>query len=345
MRKKAPTVYEIAARADVSVSTVSRVINGRATVNPAMRGRVQRAMLELRFRPNRLAQTLYRRRSNLLGCVLPDITNPYFARLFLELETQAFERGYTVFLGNTASRPELEHTYLHTLSEQQVDGIFLLGGRANTCGVGPERLGDLRELIERLPIVAVNGDLPGDVVVSSVRSDEAGGARLLTRHLRGQGHTRVAFLGGQGDVTSTVEKLRVYQESFPDAPAHWTHLTGLTPQAGGQALAALLAACDAASSDLPTAALCVSDLVALGVLAAARARGLRVPEDLSITGFDDIFAAEMAFPRLTTVTHNDAEVARQAIDQLVLAIEGGTPARQVWVPTTLIERNSVMRLV
>lgn len=343
MRKKAPTVYEIAALAGVSVSTVSRVINGRETVNPAMRGRVQRAMEDLRFRPNRLAQTLYRRRSNLLGCVLPDITNPYFARLFLELETQAFERGYTVFLGNTASRPELERSYLHTLSEQQVDGIFLLGGRTNTCGVGAAELGDLRELIERLPIVAVNGDLPGDVIVSSVRSDEAGGASLLTRHLRGQGHTRVAFLGGQSDVTSTVEKLRVYQESFPDAPAHWTHLTGLTPQAGGQALEALLAACDA-SGERPTAALCVSDLVALGVLAAARARGLRVPEDLSLTGFDDIFAAEMAFPRLTTVTHNGAEVARQAIDQMVLAIEGGTPARRVQVPTTLIERDSVVRL-
>lgn len=339
MRKKAPTVYEIAALAGVSVSTVSRVINGHATVNPVMRGRVQRAMLELRFRPNRLAQTLYRRRSKLLGCVLPDITNPYFARLFLELETRAFERGYTVFLGNTASRPELEHTYLHTLSEQQVDGIFLLGGRANTCGVGPQDLSDLRELRERLPIVAVNGDLPGDVIVSSVRSDEAGGARALARHLRGRGHTRVAFLGGQGDVTSTVEKLRVYQACFPDAPAHWTHLTGLTPQAGGQALTALLA-----SPDRPTAALCVSDLVALGVLAAARARGLRVPEDLSVTGFDDIFAAEMAFPRLTTVTHNGAEVARQAIEQLVLAIEGGTPARQVQVPTTLIERDSVARL-
>lgn len=338
MRKKAPTVYEIAALAEVSVSTVSRVINGRATVNPAMRSRVQRAMTELRFRPNRLAQTLYHRRSKLLGCVLPDITNPYFARLFLELETRAFERGYTVFLGNTASRPELEHTYLHTLSEHQVDGIFLLGGRANTCGVGPEDLGDLRELTERLPIVAVNGDLPGDVIVSSVRSDEAAGARRLTRHLRERGHTRVAFLGGQSDVTSTVEKLRVYQEAFPDAPAHWTHLSGLTPRAGGQALEALLA-----SPDLPTAALCVSDLVALGVLAAARARSLRVPQDLSLTGFDDIFAADMAFPRLTTVTHNDAEVARQALDQLVLAIEGGAPARQVWVPTTLIERDSVVR--
>lgn len=336
MRKKAPTVYEIAALADVSVSTVSRVINGHQSVNAEMRGRVQRAMQELRFQPNRLAQTLYRRRSNLLGCVLPDITNPYFAQLFLELETQAFERGFTVFLGNTTSRTELEHTYLRTLSEQQVDGILLLGGRANTVGITGEDVGDVRELTERLPVVAVNGDLPGAAVVSSVRSDEEEGARLLLSHLRERGHTRVAFLGGRTNVTSTAEKLRVYRTAFPDAPPEWTQLTGLTTGAGREALARLLQA-----ADRPTAAFCVNDLVAVGVMSAARACGLRVPEQLSLTGFDDIFAAETAHPGLTTVSHEYAEVARQALDQLTTAIEGGHPARHVGVTPTLRVRESV----
>lgn len=172
MHKKASTIYDVARQAGVSVSTVSRVLNGRQSVDPGLRARVQQVMQELRFRPNRLAQNLYHHRSNLLGCVLPDITSPYFAQLFLELETYAFERGYTVFLGNTASDINLERTYLHTLAEQQVDGILLLGGRSNTCGVTQEDVTDLHELIERLPIVTVNGDLPGPVVVSSVRSDE-----------------------------------------------------------------------------------------------------------------------------------------------------------------------------
>lgn len=337
MRKKAPTIYDVARHAGVSVSTVSRVLNGRQSVDSQLRERVQHVMDHLRFRPNRIAQNLYHNRSNVLGCVLPDITNPYFAQLFLELETYAFERGYSVLLGNTASRLELERTYLRTLAEQQVDGILLLGGRTNTCGVTEADVRDVHELVERLPIIAVNGDLPGAAVVSSIKSDEEQGARQLLDLLQRRGHARVAFLGGQADVTSTIEKLRAYREVFADQPQEWTQLTGLTPDAGERALRGVLS-----GPSRPTAAVCVNDLVAFGVLAAAREHGVKVPEALSVTGFDDISLAHTTFPRLTSVSHNYAQIAREAIDHMIAAIERQAPPRHVSVAPVLVERDSVV---
>ncbi|WP_353885758.1 LacI family DNA-binding transcriptional regulator [uncultured Deinococcus sp.] len=336
IRKKATTIYDIARQAQVSVSTVSRVLNGNSAVNAELRTRVEAAMHDLRFRPNRIAQTLFHHRSHTLGCVLPDIVSPFFAQLFLELEVGAFERGYTIILGNTVSTPALERTYLQTLAERQVDGLLYLGGLTNALAVAPEDLALLRDLAERLPIVTVNGDLPEVGIVTSVRSDEAGGMRALLSHLRAQGHTDIAFLGGQPDVTSTAEKLQVYRDLCPDHPPEWVQPTGLDIDAGIRALCNLMGA-----ARRPSAVACINDLVAAGVLTAARARGLNLPGDLSVTGFDDVFPARITAPPLTTVNHNYAELARQALDALLLGIEGQPAPRTVTVPTLLVGRDSV----
>ncbi|GGL00521.1 LacI family transcriptional regulator [Deinococcus radiotolerans] len=323
-------------RAQVSVATVSRVLNGHSTVNEVLRERVEQAMRELRFRPNRIAQTLYHHRSKTIGCILPDIGNPFFSQLFLQLEIGAFERGYTMILGNTVSTRDMELTYLHALTERQVDGLLYLGGLANDTHPDPEALRTLHDIAERLPIVAVNGDVPGAPLAASVRADECGGTRALLELLHARGHTRVAFLGGLPDVTTSVEKLDLYRTWHPTHPPDWVQLSGLTINAGRAAMTALLG-----SGPLPTACLCVNDLVAAGALAVAHERGLNVPGDLSIVGFDDIFVAQVVTPPLTSVSHNYAEVARQALDALLHAIEGQKPERHITVPTQLVERDSV----
>ncbi|MFC4637815.1 LacI family DNA-binding transcriptional regulator [Deinococcus hohokamensis] len=336
MRKRATTIYDIAQRAKVSVSTVSRVMNGHDRVHPELRARVQQAMDELRFRPNRVAQSLYHRRSNTIGCVLPDITNPYFAQLFLQLEVGASELGYTVILGNTTSNPDLEETYLRNFVERQVDGLLLLGGATNHPHPPEAQRQSLRELAEQLPIVAVNGDLPGIDILSSVSSDEAGGMGLVLDHLEARGHRQVALLGGHPEVTSSLEKLAVYRERHPDAPAEWVQFSGLTIDAGGAALQRLLDA-----PGRPTALVCINDLVAAGVLNAAQSRGFRVPQDFSVVGFDDVFLTQVTSPPLTSVNHNYRELARQAMTVLTLGMEGGQPERVIQVPTFLAERQSV----
>ncbi|MFC3834392.1 LacI family DNA-binding transcriptional regulator [Deinococcus rufus] len=346
MRRKAPTIYDIAAHAGVSVSTASRVLNGHATVNPALRERVERAMTELRFRPNRIAQTLYHHRSHTIGCILPDIGNPFFSQLFLQLEIGAFERGYTMILGNTVSTRALERTYLRTLAERQVDGLLYLGGLANDAAPDPADLQLVREVAEHLPVVVVNGELPGVPIAARVRSDEAGGMRDMLALLHTRGHRDVAFLGGRADVTTSLEKLREYDRIVPHAPAHWRQVTGLTIDAGREAMTRLLT-----GGNLPTAAVCINDLVAAGALAVAHERGVEVPGTLSLSGFDDIFVAQVVSPPLTSVNHNYGLLARAALDALLDGMTGppadavghdltGTP-RQVDIPTEIVERASI----
>ena len=342
MKKKAPTIYDIAVHAGVSVATVSRVLNGQVNVNAGLRAKVEMAMQELRFRPNRTAQSLNHRRSQTLGCVLPDITSPYFARLFLAIETCAFERGYSVILGNASNDYDLERTYLHSLAERQVDGLLLLGGRANLVAPEAARLQDIIEIAERLPIVSVNGDFPGVEGVYSVNSDERAGMRALLIQLLDAGHTKVAFLGGLEDVTGTQLKLGVYREMLAErglkALPEWVQLSGYNVQSGEEALRRVLA-----QPEQPTAALCVNDLVAVGVLRAAAASGLAVPGDLSVTGFDDVDLAELVTPPLTSVNHNYQALAQLAVDVLLRAVEGERPPRLSTVPTSLVPRGSVAR--
>ena len=342
MRKKAPTIYDIAAHAGVSSATVSRVLNGQANVNAELRSQVEAAMQELRFRPNRTAQSLNHHRSQTLGCVLPDITSPYFARLFLAIETCAFERGYSVILGNASNDYDLERTYLHSLAERQVDGLLLLGGRSNLVAPTSAQLQDIQEVAERLPIVSVNGDLPGVEGVYSVNSDERTGMRALLDHLLAAGHTQIAFLGGLEEVTGTQLKLSAYHELMAERGLkvfpEWIQLSGYSVEDGEKALRRVLA-----QPERPTAALCINDLVAAGVLRAARTVELSVPEDLSVTGFDDVNLAELVTPPLTSVNHNYQHLAQLAVDVLLRAVEGERPPRLSSVPTTLVARGSVTR--
>jgi DNA-binding LacI/PurR family transcriptional regulator len=323
----------------VSVSTASRVLNGHATVNADLRARVEQAMQDLRFRPNRIAQTLYHHRSHTIGCILPDIGNPFFSQLFLQLEIGAFERGYTMILGNTVSTRDLERTYLRTLAERQVDGLLFLGGLANDAAPDPADLQLVQDVAEHLPVVVVNGDLPGVPLAARVRSDEAGGMRALLTLLHDHGHRDVAFLGGRADVTTTLEKLREYDAAHPASLPHWRQITGLTIDAGREAMFALLD-----GGPPPTAAVCINDLVAAGALAAARDRGVDVPGTLSLAGFDDIFVAQVVSPPLTSVNHNYGLLARTALDALLDSIDGSTEVRDVAVPTVIAGRASIRRL-
>ncbi|MGI8747908.1 MAG: LacI family DNA-binding transcriptional regulator, partial [Deinococcus sp.] len=232
--------------------------------------------------------------------------------------------------------------YLHSLAERQVDGLLLLGGRANLVAPEAARLQDIIEIAERLPIVSINGDFPGVEGVYSVNSDERAGTEALLTHLLDAGHTKVAFLGGLEDVTGTQLKLGVYREMLAErglkALPAWVQLSGYNVQAGEEALRRVLA-----QPEQPTAALCVNDLVAAGVLRAAAASGLAVPGDLSVTGFDDVDLAELVTPPLTSVDHNYQALAQLAVDVLLRAVESQQQPRLSAVPTFLVPRGSVAR--
>ena len=316
---RAVTIYDVAQLAGVSTSTVSRVVNGRR-VDAAMAERVQAAIVQTGFQPNMLARSLYLQQSRMLGFVLPDISNPFFATLFMAVERRALEFGYTLLLGNTLNDLTLEAQHLRIMSERQVDGLILAGGRINELVPSTDLLADTERIQLRTPLVLVNGELPG-MTVSTVQVDEIEGVRAATRHLLALGHTRILFLGGVPNVRATVRKRAAFREEHLAA--------GVEPGRTLDSLYTLIDGAEAMRSALvgprstwPTALLGINDPVAVGAAHVAVGMGLRIPADLSVVGFDDTSLASTFYPALTTVSHRYETLARLTLDTVLQTMQG-----------------------
>jgi LacI family transcriptional regulator len=318
-RVKPITIYDVARLADVSTSTVSRVINGKR-VDEAMTRRVQQAIRDTGFQPNQLARGLYTQQSRMLGCVLPDISNPFFATLFMTIERQALDHGYTLLLSNSLDDLKVEAQNLRIMSERQVDAIILTGGRINEIDPEPALLADTERIQQRTPLVMVNGELPG-IECARVQVDEVQGVREVARHLLGLGHRRLAMLGGLANVRATGQKRTALQEELDRVGAGpcWFYDSAYTLQDGAQAMRTML---ELPPGERPTAVLGINDPVAVGAAHAAIAAGLRIPHDLSVTGFDDTPLAAVFSPPLTTVSHRYEELAALVLKAAFKAIEG-----------------------
>ncbi|WP_407571717.1 LacI family DNA-binding transcriptional regulator [Deinococcus altitudinis] len=323
---RAVTIYDVAQLAGVSTSTVSRVVNGRR-VDEAMAERVQTAIRETGFQPNLLARSLYLQQSRMLGFVLPDISNPFFATLFMAIERQALDHGYTLLLGNTLNDLTLEARHLRIMSERQVDGLILAGGRINEVNPSAELLADTERIQKRTPLVMVNGELPG-MSSSAVQVDELEGVRDATRHLLNLGHTRILFLGGVPNVRATRQKRAAFAEEHLAAgvaPGQ-TLDSSYELAAGAEAMRSVLAG---PRSQWPTAILGINDPVAVGAAHVAVGAGLRIPADLSVVGFDDTPLASTFYPPLTTVSHRYETLARLTLETVLQTMQGERVQRSV----------------
>jgi LacI family transcriptional regulator len=323
-------VRDVAALAQVSVGTVSRVINDRPDVTPQLRARVEAAMLELAYQPNVLARNFRLQSSRTIGVVVPDITAPFFAELIKQIEAAAVLADYTVLVGNSANRADRESRYLARLRERVVDGL-VFAPSTEAAEVAP---GD------RTRVVVVDREIPG---LDLVACDHEAGAREAVRHLLGLGHRRVACISGPRDVPVFRQRFAGYREAMapvlaqegidPDAYARFEPLAG---QRGLESAHELLAA-----DSPPTAIFATSDQQAIGVLRACADRGLRTPEDVSVVGFDDIPLAELTQPRLTTVRQPTEEIGRLVIERLMSRLDHPfQPAQRHVLPGELMIRAS-----
>lgn len=333
---KAARLRDIAQRAGVHPSTVSRVLNedAAARLSAATRERVLEVARELGYRPNRLARSLKLRRANLLGILVPDVTNPFFAHIFRAVEDVAREQGFGVVLGNTDDLPDRAVRHVETLGEGHIDGVLVATARRDDPAIARlERLG--------LPFVLVNRrrDCASDWWVAS---DDERGARLVARHLAALGHTRIALLRGPDDVSTAAERLAGFRAGLAEAglalderllaPGGFTEETGY---AGMARLLRLPAPCR------PTAVFALNDLGAIGALRAARDAGLAVPRELSIVGYNDIPLAALVAPPLTTVHVPLYEMGRRAAELLISRVRKEVPERtQVVLPVQLVPRAS-----
>lgn len=335
-REKAVTIYDVAQLAGVSASTVSRVVNGKK-VDPLMTERVRQAITTTGFQPNQLARGLYFQQSRMLGCILPDISNPFYATLFMAVERRALADGYTLLLGNTLDELKLEARNLRIMSERQVDAIILTGGRINEIRPTAELLADTRRIQRRTPLVLVNGHLDG-LELSTVQVDEVEGVRASVRHLLALGHRRIAFLGGLPHVRATIQKREAFAQELANAHAPpGLTLDGVyTLQAGAEAMRAVLSL---PKRDWPSAIIGINDPVAVGAAHVAVGAGLSIPRDLSVVGFDDTPLASTFYPALTTVSHRYEALANLIVDAAIRSIEG-EQVQQVLDPTLVVRASS-----
>lgn len=324
------TIVDVAQHAGVSVGTVSNVLSGARRVSPETRGRVEDALRELGFRPNRVARALSQRRTHTVGMVVPDVTNPFFAALILTAEQALAERGFAVLFGNAGNDADVEARYLAEFAERRVDGLV-----AATSGVAPELLA---AVAEQLPTVLVDRTIdgwPGDTVVG----DDRRGMALAVAHLAGLGHERIALLDGDHGLSTGRARLDGAIERLAALGLEPVSVTAgpFTLESGYERASGLLSA----SSDRPTAICAANDLLAIGALRAAASRGIDVPGALSVTGFDDIAFAAYTSPPLTTVRQQPRRIASAIVDVLTRRIEDPAAApAQVVVDAELVVRGS-----
>ena len=326
------TMNDVAKVANVSIATVSHVINGTRFVSAERVERVHDAMRELGYVPDATARSLRIGRTDTIGLVVPDNSNPFFAALARWIEEAGFESGYTTILANSNERPDREHRYVSTLVSKRVDGLILSPSRGDH--------GTLTRLLQNanIPVVVVDRDaaLPNaDVVLY----DNEGGSYEATRYLLELGHTRIGCVAGPADASSATDRVRGFRRAIaaarlPEQPVVEAdfHFTG-----GREATARLLD-----SGFKLTAIFAANDLMAAGAIRELAARGIAVPGDVSVIGFDDAPLAEMISPALTTMRQPLQEMAHAAVSLLLSRVtsgDGGAPVRKV-LATSLVVRDS-----
>jgi LacI family transcriptional regulator len=325
-------IHDVAARAGVSTSTVSHVINQTRFVSEDTRERVLQAIAELNYQPNRLARSLRNRQTHTLGVLLPNSANPFFAEVLLGIEAACYNLHYNVILGNAHDDPKRELSHLEVLLAKQVDGVLLVSSGAYEAGL---------EIIQQNNTAVVMIDRVGGArEVDTILVDNEQGGLLATHHLLALGHRHIGCIAGPSLYSPSHGRLVGYQNALREQnipSEEQLIVTGDFQHEGGyngcRALFSL--------SQPPSALFVCNDLMAVGALFALHEMGLRVPQDVSVVGFDDIPLASYTIPALTTIMQPGRELGQLAVETLVKRIRRpDIPASHQLLPVRLIERAS-----
>lgn len=327
-----PTMRDVAALAQVSLKTVSRVINGSVTVDPALKDKVQHAAELLNYNPNLTASSLRRRdgRSMMIGLMLEDMANPYSATIYRAAEDVANKLGVGLLVGSIEEDPERERKLATALIQRRVDGLIIApAGNDHSYLIDEMRMGTALVFVDRPPRY-----LAADAVTSASRTGTAEGVRYLIKH----GHRRIAYLGPLWSTATSRERFAGFQDALTEA--------------GQQINSDLIRhdlhtidAATAAATDLltgiapPTAVFSGQNLVTIGIVRALRAAGAQ--HRIAVIGFDDFPLADLLEPDITVIAQDPASIGKLATELLFQRIDGDTsPARDYVLPTRLVERTS-----
>lgn len=328
-------IKEVAKKAKVSTATVSRTINEPQKVKPHTAARVRRVIEELNFYPNTHARTLVSGRSRMLGLIISDITNPFFPELVKSFEDQALVRGQEVIISNTDYNPERMAGCIRRMLERKVDGVAIM-----TSETDPQLLAELER--RGVPTVLLD-TAPAGAKSVTIRIDYQQGIGEAVDHLVALGHRRIAFITGPLHLHSAQVRHIAFLNGL--ARHHLVPEPGIIQEGnhridgGTRAMQNLLAL-----SSRPTAVMASNDLTAIGALGAIHEAELKVPEDISLVGFDDISFAQLTQPPLTTVRVSRAELAVTVFAALEqLPRNGNHEPPDYVIPARLVERKSTFR--
>jgi LacI family transcriptional regulator len=281
---------------------------------------------------------LVNKKTGMIGVLFPDSSNMFFPEVFGGAERAAQKLGYTLFLCNTFSDYSRESEYLNLLCERQVDGLILMGGRINDRNCPASLVQEVVDIQRKIPIVMINGTLPGHPC-HRVKTDEYLGTKLIVQHLIDRGHRQIGFLGGSAATTTTMEKLQAYRHTLEandlSFRKEWVRMGSFSMSCGRQLMEAFLA-----MSNRPTAILCINDYVAIGAMKAALSKGIRIPEDIAIAGFDDTQLSSAMNPELTTVSQHSEQLGMQAMLILSKLIQKEKVKKLTVLAPNLIIRQS-----
>lgn len=297
---KRVTIYDIAKEVGVSAATVSRAISGNGYVSNKNKSEIMALVDKYNFRPNTFAQNLQSGYTKTIGFIVPHIGNMYFANVYYEFEKWASHHGYMTILLNSKGDYETESKLLYDLKEKHVDGIVMMGGRVDSYELAEEYLNEINDIRKVIPFV-ICGPEAKRLGCSGVYIDDASGIENLLYHLKEEGYHRICLIGGGDEYyPSYIKKESAYKYGKKlglDVSVRW--LTGnqvFSYEAGYQGMKILIS-----EGNLPDVVCGINDYVAIGVINAALEEGLKVPEDIAVTGYDNVSICTMTPIQITSV--------------------------------------------
>lgn len=328
---KAISIAEVAQAANVSPTTVSHVLSLRRPVSAATAARVRAAMESLGFVPNHAAQSLATGSTHTLGLLVPDISNSFFAELTRGVEDAAERAGYSVLMGNTNFDVHREMRYLQMMRGRHLDGLVYAAG-------APPRLAELQRLAAQTPLALVDEEVP-DLGVYAVVADNREGGAAVAMLLRDMGHRDVLLITGPADLRSSEDRVEAFRDVFDGAGARTVVREGdFRKESGYVHVRALFG-----DGPGPTAVFALNDMMAIGAYQALAELGLRIPQDVSVVGYDAIGVGSVLSPPLTSVRQPLQAMGETVVAGLVARIEhtSGSVAERVVLPVELVLRGSV----
>jgi LacI family repressor for deo operon, udp, cdd, tsx, nupC, and nupG len=332
---RAARIQDVAKLAEVSTATVSRALATPERVSAEARARVQEAIAKTGYVPNLAARSLRSQKTGMVLVVLPDLANTFFSKILRGIEETLFEAGYGMIISDLDGSPEKEAHFAAFTSAGRVDGAILLNGHL----FGQTREGEGKPAKIKIPLVALCEAIPG-ADIPQIEIDNRAAASQMTQHLAAQGHRSIAYVSGPAVNILERERFLGFKDGLeaaglpfdPDLviPGDYTVASGV---AAGQNLVA--------RASRPSAVFCTSDEMAIGLMRTLFSAGFRVPDDISVAGFDDIEFAAVAEPALTTIHQPRRELGQAAATALIDLLQGRPTPKRIRLDTELVVRDSV----